>query len=113
MGLTPKFYTRMGAAIRHVSRHLAAREAQRHLLLVITDGKPNDLDHYEGRHGIEDTRRAVQEARRLGQAVYAVTVDARARDYIPHLFGQNGFCIVPNAERLMEALPEMYRHVAG
>ena len=113
MGLTPKFYTRMGTAIRHVSAHLAAKPAQRHLLLVITDGKPNDLDHYEGRHGIEDTRRAVQEARRLGQAVFAVTVDARARDYIPYLFGQNGFAIVPHAEKLVEALPDMYRHVAG
>jgi nitric oxide reductase NorD protein len=113
MGLTPRFYTRMGAAIRHVSRHLAARPAQRHLLLVLTDGKPNDLDHYEGRHGIEDTRRAVLEARRLGQAVFAVTVDARAYDYIPYLFGQNGFAIVPNAEKLIEILPDMYRHVAG
>lgn len=113
MGLTPKFYTRLGAAIRHVSRHLQTRSAQRRLLLVITDGKPNDLDHYEGRHGIEDTRRAVTEARRLGQAVFAVTVDARAQDYVPYLFGQNGFAIVPNAERLVEALPEMYRHVVA
>jgi nitric oxide reductase NorD protein len=113
MSLTPKFYTRLGAALRHVSRHLEKRSAQRRLLLVITDGKPNDLDHYEGRHGIEDTRRAVIEARRLGQAVFAVTVDARAQDYIPHLFGQNGFAIVPDAEKLVEALPEMYRHVVA
>lgn len=113
LGLTPRFYTRMGAAIRHVSRHLAAHTAQRRLLLVITDGKPNDLDHYEGRHGIEDTRRSVLEARRLGQAVFAITVDAQARDYIPYLFGRNGFAMVPDAEKLIEALPDMYRHVAG
>jgi len=113
MSLAPKFYTRLGAAIRHVSRHLEKRSAQRRLLLVITDGKPNDLDHYEGRHGIEDTRRAVIEARRLGQAVFAVTVDARAQDYIPHIFGQNGFAIVPEAEKLVEALPDMYRHVVA
>ena len=113
MGLTPKFYTRLGGAIRHVSTKLAARPAERRLMLVITDGKPNDLDHYEGRHGVEDTRRAVSEARRLGQAVFAVTVDARAQDYIPYLFGQNGFAIVRDAEHLIEALPDMYRHVAG
>lgn len=113
MGLTPRFYTRMGAAIRHVSAHLARQPAERRLLLVITDGKPNDLDHYEGRYGVEDTRRAVQEARALGQAVFAVTVDARARDYVPYLFGQRGFAIVAEAERLIEALPDMYRHVAG
>lgn len=113
MGLTPKFYTRLGAAIRHVSAHLAKRAAARRLLLVITDGKPNDLDHYEGRHGVEDTRRAVMEARRLGQAAFAVTVDAKAQDYVPYLFGQNGFAIVPDASRLVEALPAMYRHVVA
>lgn len=113
MGLSPRFYTRMGAAIRHVSAYLARRDAQRRLLLVITDGKPNDLDHYEGRHGVEDTRRAVHEARRIGQAVFAITVDARAREYIPHIFGQNGFAMTPDAEKLLEALPDIYRHVAG
>lgn len=113
MGLTPKFYTRLGAAIRHVSAHLSRRAAARRLLLVVTDGKPNDLDHYEGRHGVEDTRRAVIEARRLGQAVFAVTVDAKAQDYVPYLFGQNGFAIVPDASKLVEALPVMYRHVVA
>ena len=63
-GLKPGFYTRLGAAIRHASAGLSTREARkRRLLLVITDGKPNDLDHYEGRHGIEDSHMAVREAR--------------------------------------------------
>jgi len=113
MGLTPRFYTRLGAGLRHVSAHLAQRTAERRLLLVITDGKPNDLDHYEGRHGIEDTRRAVMEARRLGQSLFAITVDAKAGDYLPYLFGQNGFSLVPHAEKLIEALPHLYRHVAA
>jgi len=113
MGLSPKFYTRLGAAIRHVSTHLARRSAARRLLLVLTDGKPNDLDHYEGRYGVEDTHRAVMEARRLGQAVFAVAVDARAQEYVPYIFGQNGFAIVPEATRLVEALPAMYRHVVA
>lgn len=113
MGLTPRYYTRLGAALRHVSAHLAKRTAQRRLLLIITDGKPNDLDHYEGRHGIEDTRRAVLEARRLGQSVFAITVDAKAGDYVPYLFGQNGFAVIPHAEKLIEALPQLYRHVAA
>ena len=58
--------------------HRAACRAQarkRRLLLVITDGKPNDLDHYEGRHGIEDSRKAMLEARRMGHAVFGITVD--------------------------------------
>jgi hypothetical protein len=29
---------------------------------VLTDGKPNDVDHYEGRFAVEDTRKAVRES---------------------------------------------------
>ena len=109
--LKPGFYTRLGAAIRHVSAGLAKRGASRRLLLVITDGKPNDLDHYEGRHGIEDSRRAVMEARRLGHAVFGITIDKRAEAYIPHIFGQNGFAIIPEPNRLVSALPHIYRQL--
>ena len=98
--LKPGFYTRLGAAIRHVSFRLGERANAKKLLLVITDGKPNDLDHYEGRFGVEDTRRAVHEARRQGQAVFAITVDAQARAYLPSLFGRSGFALVPAPERL-------------
>jgi nitric oxide reductase NorD protein len=64
--LKPGFYTRMGAAVRDATRRLAARPERQRLLLVLTDGKPNDLDIYEGRYGLEDTRHAIQEARDAG-----------------------------------------------
>ena len=62
--LKPGSYTRMGPAIRHLSGQLAERPNRHRLLLLLTDGKPNDNDYYEGRYGIEDTRKAVLEARR-------------------------------------------------
>ena len=37
-----------GAAIRHASAMLAAQPAGRRLLLLLTDGKPNDLDKLRG-----------------------------------------------------------------
>ncbi len=111
--LKPGFYTRLGAALRHVSFRLGERPNARNLLLVITDGKPNDLDHYEGRFGIEDTRRAAMEARRRGQAVFCVAIDAQARFYLPHLFGPAGFAIVSKPEKLIAALPAIYRNIVG
>jgi nitric oxide reductase NorD protein len=111
--LKPGFYTRLGAAMRHVSFRLNERPNARKLLLVITDGKPNDLDHYEGRFGVEDTRRAAQEARRRGQSVFCVAIDAQARNYLPHLFGPAGFSIVSKPEKLSAALPAIYRHLLG
>ncbi len=113
-GLRPGFYTRMGAAIRHVSADLSEQTRKRRLLLVITDGKPNDLDHYEGRHGIEDTAMAVREARRVGHAVYGVTVDRTGKSWFARMFGQGNFAIIPDPDRLIYALPQIYRQlVAG
>ena len=111
--LRPGFYTRLGAAIRHVGAGLSAQGARRRLLLVITDGKPNDLDHYEGRHGIEDSRMAVREQRRAGHAVFGVAVDSEARAWFPRIFGRGGFAVLSRPDRLIAALPEIYRHAAG
>ena len=110
-GLRPSFYTRLGAAIRHASHRLQARPNRHRLLLVITDGKPNDLDHYEGRHGIEDSRMAVREARRRGQAVHGVVVDARGQAWFSRIFGEGGYSMVANPDRLTAALPEIYRQI--
>jgi len=110
--LKPGYYTRIGAAVRHVSAELARQPQRKKLLLVLTDGKPNDVDHYEGRFAIEDTRKSVQEARRLGIAVFGVTVDATAQSYFPTLFGRGGYAIVGNIRRLPAALPAIYRQVA-
>lgn len=111
--LKPGFYTRLGTAIRHASADLSAQGRKRRLLLVITDGKPNDLDHYEGRHGIEDSRMAVLEARRTGHAVFGITVDRNGKAWFPRIFGQGGYALVPDPDRLTEALPRIYAQIVG
>lgn len=110
--LKPGYYTRIGAAVRHAAAELAHQPQRKRLLLVLTDGKPNDVDHYEGRFALEDTRKSVQEARRLGIAVFGVTIDAAAQSYFPTLFGRSGYAIVGNIKRLPAALPAIYRQVA-
>ncbi len=112
-GLSPGFYTRLGAAIRHASAELDERPNSKRLLLVITDGKPNDLDHYEGRHGIEDSRMAIREARRKGQSVHGVIIDAKGQAWFSRIFGNGGFSVVADPERLTNALPEIYRQITG
>jgi nitric oxide reductase NorD protein len=109
--LKPGFYTRLGAAIRHASAGLSAQSRKRRLLLIITDGKPNDLDHYEGRHGIEDSRMAVREARRAGHAVFGITIDRDSKSWFPRMFGQGGFALIPHPDRLTQALPAIYRQL--
>lgn len=109
--LKPGFYTRLGAAIRHASAGLSREARKRRLLLVITDGKPNDLDHYEGRHGIEDSHMAVREARRAGHSVFGITIDRDGKAWFPRIFGQAGYALVPHPEKLTQVLPAIYRQL--
>ncbi|PST20627.1 nitric oxide reductase activation protein NorD [Mesorhizobium plurifarium] len=107
--LKPGYYTRIGAAVRHAAAGLVRRPNRRKLLIILTDGKPNDVDHYEGRFALEDSRRAVIEARHSGINVFGVTVDREAKAYVPVIFGQNGYAVVGNIGRLPAALPAIYR----
>jgi len=111
--IKPGYYTRMGAAIRHGAAMLASQPAGRRLLLLLTDGKPNDLDQYEGRYGIEDTRQAVLEARRMGLQPFCVTIDDKGGDYLPHLFGNAGYVVIRRPSDLPKRLPLLYAQLTG
>ncbi|HHJ36419.1 MAG TPA: VWA domain-containing protein [Gammaproteobacteria bacterium] len=106
--IRPGYYTRMGAAIRHATQLLVEEASSQKLLLILTDGKPNDLDKYEGRYGIEDTRMAVLEAEKLGLRPFCVTIDEQAEDYLPYLFGSRSYVLIHNAEELPRKLPLLY-----
>lgn len=109
--LKPGYYTRMGAAIRQASALLGACKQRRKLLLLVTDGKPNDLDLYEGRYGVEDTREAVLEARRQGLLPFCITIDREAGDYLPYMFGANGYTLIRQPQQLPLRLPQLYRQL--
>jgi len=106
--IKPGYYTRMGAAIRHASLQLAQRPERKRLLMLLTDGKPNDLDVYEGRYGLEDTRQAVREAHAAGLIPFCVTIDEKAHDYLPMLFGQNGYAMVRQPQDLVRQLTQAW-----
>jgi len=106
--ISPAYYTRMGAAIRRATEILGRQKARERLLLLLTDGKPNDADHYEGRYGIEDTRKALIAARQQGLRPFCVTVDQEAHEYLPHIFGKNNFIIIRKPSELPGRLPLLY-----
>jgi nitric oxide reductase NorD protein len=108
-GLDADRYTRLGAAIRHASVVLARESADRPVLIILSDGKPNDVDLYEGAYGIEDSRQAVAEAHRQGIHVRCLTVDREAPRYAQRIFGAQGFAQLPRADRLPMVLVEMLR----
>lgn len=106
--IKPGYYTRMGAAVRRATELLLKQPQAQKLLLILTDGKPNDLDYYEGRYGIEDTRMAIIEARKAGLIPFCITIDEEAEAYLPYLFGQGHYTLLRRAAELPVKLPQLY-----
>lgn len=102
--LKPRGYTRIGPAIRHASARLLDQPARRRHILLLSDGKPNDYDRYEGRHGVEDVRQAIREGRRDGVRLFGLAVEAGARDYLPRMLGPHDHRILSDPAALPEAL---------
>ncbi|MCW5603753.1 MAG: hypothetical protein KIT18_04285 [Burkholderiales bacterium] len=111
-GIRPQDYTRMGAAIRHLTTLLNRVEARTKLLITLSDGKPDDYsDHYRGEYGIEDTRQALIEAHRSGIRPFCVTIDREARDYLPRLYGPVNWTLVDDVARLPLKMADIYRRL--
>jgi len=110
-GLEPERYTRAGAAIRHASSLLMGETAAHRLLLLLSDGKPNDIDEYEGRYGVEDMRQAVTEAKLQGIQPFCLTIDRQAASYLPKVFGPRQYALLQRPELLPAVLLDWLRRL--
>jgi nitric oxide reductase NorD protein len=109
--IKPGYYTRMGAAIRNGATILNKQGSSSKLLLIISDGKPNDVDRYDGRYGIEDTKKAISEVKKLGITPFCITIDLEAKSYLSYLFGKHGYVVVRDSQKLPKALPQIYMNL--
>lgn len=110
--VTPTGYTRIGPALRHATRLLEEAQARRRLLIMVGDGKPTDFDRYEGRYGIADVRKAVDEAEQRGVHAYALAIDATARRQLPQMFGPRGYEVLARPGDLVPALGRLCAELA-
>ncbi|MGV3740979.1 MAG: nitric oxide reductase activation protein NorD [Burkholderiaceae bacterium] len=111
--LEPEHYTRAGAALRHASAELMQQRAGHRLLLLLSDGKPNDMDEYEGRYGVEDMRQAVTEAKMQGIYPFCLTIDRHAADYLPKVFGAHQYALLQKPELLPTVLLEWMKRLVS
>ena len=107
-----KDYTRMGVAIRHLTHLLEAQPSRHKLLVTLSDGRPDDFgDEYRGHYGIEDTRRALQEAHERGVRSYCVTIDRHGADYLPRLYGPARYTVLDDVKKLPLKVADIYRRL--
>ncbi len=108
-GMSGRLATRMGAAIRHATARFAGVESRRRLLLILSDGRPEDYDDGGDRRYLhEDTRVAVKEAVARGVHPYCITVDTMANQYLPQIFGPGHYLVLDHINSLPNKLPEIY-----
>ncbi|MDD5300692.1 MAG: VWA domain-containing protein [Gallionella sp.] len=101
------YSTRMGAAMRHAAHYLEQQQADKKLMLVLTDGEPSDVDSKDGRMLIEDARQAVTELDRQGIYTYCINLDRKADEYVADIFGQQ-YTIIDRVAQLPEKLPTLF-----
>ena len=99
--------TRMGAAMRHAGQGLEQQTAEKKLLLVLTDGRPHDIDVKDEQLLIRDAHMAVQELDRQGVYTYCINLDPDADEYVADIFGGQ-YTVIDRVERLPEKLPELF-----
>jgi nitric oxide reductase NorD protein len=99
--------TRMGAALRHAGHYLGTRQADKKLLLVLTDGEPADIDETDEQALIADAHKAVQQLDQDGIYTYCINLDPHADDYVADIFGSQ-YTVIDRVERLPEKLPRLF-----
>lgn len=110
--MKPLRYTRMGPAVRHATAKLAAQPARTRMLLVISDGYPQDVDYGRDRHdrdyGMYDTARALADATALGIQTFCLTIDPAGHDYLGEMCPDERYVVLDDIESLPAELARLY-----
>ncbi len=113
--ITPIRSTRMGPAIRHATHKLNLTDAKVKILVLLSDGRPQDhgygRDRTEKEYAIHDTKQALNEAKHEGITPFALTVDRSGHDYLKTMCEDMGYEVVADIEALPSRLPSLYRRL--
>ncbi len=116
-GMRPKRSTRMGPAVSHAVRKLLASGNALKVLMIISDGFPQDCDYGpergEHEYGVQDTARALQEAHSKGVDTFCVTVDRSGHDYLKRMCPASRYLVIEDIEDLPEQLSKVYETLTG
>jgi nitric oxide reductase NorD protein len=114
-GLVPDHTTRMAPAIRHLTARLERTDAATKVLLIVSDGRPYDLDYGQQygeemimEYALADTARALAEARTRGVRPYLITVDPAGGDYLSRMCDRQEYHVIGDARELPASLAELY-----
>jgi Mg-chelatase subunit ChlD len=109
--MEPDGLTRLGGAVRHATRQLTTVEAKVRLLIILTDGRPYDLDYGDLNYAVADTKKAVMEARKQHIHPFIITSDKEGADYLEQITRWTQSIVLPRVELLPFMLPAVYKRL--
>ena len=111
--IEPHRSTRMGPVIRHAAAQLGRQEARLKALILLSDGYPQDFDYGQDRksreYGLQDTAKALQEARLKAIHTFCITVDPSGHDYLRQMCPDRRYLVIDDMAALPRELPKVYR----
>ena len=115
--MAPRRYTRMGPAIRHAAAKLRAEAVRTKLLIVVSDGYPQDIDYgpdrFDKEYGVQDTARALREAEDAGITTFCITIDPAGHDYLRRMSPESHYLVIDDVTALPRELLKVYRALTG
>ena len=104
-------FTRIGTALRHAGKLLEKESTNRKWIILLSDGKPNDYDTYEGKYGIEDVKKSLSELEQKHIHTFSLAIEAQAKYYLPQMFGHNNYNILSKPSDLPFAFGKFYKKI--
>lgn len=104
-------FTRIGTALRHAGHLIKQQPTKRKWIVLLSDGKPNDYDTYEGKYGIEDVKQTLRELDQHHIHTFSFAIEHQAKYYLPQMFGHNNYNILPKPSDLPLAFSKFYRKI--
>jgi nitric oxide reductase activation protein len=109
--LEPRTLTRLGTIIRHGIYVLDQVSATNRVMIILTDGRPYDIEYGNLDYAMADTGKAIKEARSRKIHPFIITSDKKGVEYLRQICAQTQSIVLPRAEVLSQVLPALYKRL--
>jgi nitric oxide reductase activation protein len=115
--ISPLHATRMGPAIRHTTTKLLETEEKSKFIFLISDGRPQDRGYsregVEKEYAVNDTKKALLEAKESGITTFCLTVDKDGHDYMKSMMEDLSYEILDDISSLPLRIPQLYKNLTS
>ena len=115
--ISPLHATRMGPAVRHCASKLMQTDERSKFIFLISDGRPQDRGYsregVEKEYAVNDTKKALLEAKKQGITTFCLTVDKEGHDYMKSMMDDLSYEVLDDISSLPLRIPQLYKNLTS